>query len=115
MNANQVFNVNSLFQNGGITAGIVNVGKPDRHLDERLKKQLNANLKSHDEIVVTAVMGSVEAFEFASEIVGYLKENGHNVVGVNQAIYSKPVRGQILNRNDTNPNKVEIIIGGNSA
>lgn len=36
MNADRVFNVNSLFQNGGITAGIVNIGKskPDRYLND---------------------------------------------------------------------------------
>jgi hypothetical protein len=60
--------------------------------------------------VITAVMGDQEAFQFAEQIKEYLSSQGWKVDGVDQAVYSKPVVGQIIKpRSD---GKVEIIIGG---
>ncbi len=53
-------------------------------------------LPSGKKVVVTAVMGDQEAFRFASEIKDYLTSQGYEVDGVNQAIFSGPITGQIV-------------------
>ena len=88
----------------------VNFGKPKRHLDDSLKTELNNNISSSDTIVVTAVLGDQEAFAFASEIKDYLSDKGYTVDGVNQAIYTKPVVGQIFDRKKET-SQVNLIIG----
>jgi hypothetical protein len=107
-----IFNVNSFNQQGGITAGQVNFGLLPRHLDDSLQSQLLGVLKKDDEITITSVMGDQEALIFANEIKIYLGELGYVVKGVNQAIYNNPVIGQHFNRKP-NSNQVDIIIGGN--
>jgi hypothetical protein len=47
------------------------------------------------EITVTALMGDAEAFQLATEIFAFLKDNGFNLKesGLSQAIFSKPIKG----------------------
>jgi len=108
----KVYNVTSRNQQGGITAGEVNIGKTPRIFNQQVALALQAHLPSEKDktIVITAVMGDQEAFQFAEQIKEYLSSQGWKVDGVDQAVYSKPVVGQIIKpRSD---GKVEIIIGG---
>lgn len=88
----------------------VNFGKPPRHLNKGLEEQLKTELSASDNITITAVMGDQEAFRFANEIKNYLCKQNYNVTGVNQAIYNKPVTGQILDRK-AGKEQVDLIIG----
>ncbi len=84
-------------QKGGITAGIVNVSPQPRKLDSKLKHQINELLPDKSNTVtVTSVMGDGEAFNFATQLKDYLESQGYDVKGVNQAVFSKPIKGQNL-------------------
>ena len=91
-------NITSHDQRGGITAYNVNIGPQDRKLTPQLADQLISYIKdkSIEEITITAVLGDQEAFQFATIIKNFLKDNGYSVDGVNQAVYSQPVQGQII-------------------
>ena len=103
----QVFNVTSKNQQGGITAGIVNVGPRPRHLNQALKNQLVTMLPDKSrQITITSVMGDGEAFKFAMEIKDYLTAQGYSVKGVNQAVFSGPIIGQQFN-----PDTLTLTIG----
>ncbi|MCB9262869.1 MAG: hypothetical protein H6607_10890 [Flavobacteriales bacterium] len=104
----QVINVTSHNQQGGITAGVVNISSQPRQLTNEAAGQLNQLISSKkgQTITVTCTMGDGEAFGYATQIKNYLTTNGISVNGVNQAVYSQPVIGQIYN-----PDRHEIIIG----
>lgn len=103
-------NVSSTNQSGGITANQVNIGAIPRNLDVNLKNQLLVNLKDKNEhIDIASVMGDSEAFRLANQINDFLKAQGYlNVEGVSQAMYSKPMIGQFLDRD---ANGIKIVIG----
>lgn len=90
----KIFNVTSYNQTGGITAGQVFVGNPNRHLDEGLRQQLRAALPRDKRVTVIAVMGDGEAFQFADEVKRFLESENYNVSGVDQGVFSGPVIGQ---------------------
>ena len=102
--------ISSENQSGGITAHTVNVGSQARTLTPQLASQLEMELSKHEgkKIIVTAVMGDQEAFQFANQILEHLRANGIIADGVNQAVYTSPVTGQRINHDD---DKVDIIIG----
>jgi hypothetical protein len=106
-----IFNVNSYSQQGGITAGQVNIGKQERHFTEQTKQALTQHLPDKKDVIdLTTVRGDQEAFQFASEIKQFLESENYNVNGVNQADFSNPVKGQSIE-----PRKeggIKIIIGG---
>lgn len=103
-------NVNNT--SGGISAGIVNINsKPSvRNLEYQDKVELINNLKDRTEnITLTCPLGNSEAFNYASEFVKFLKENGYtNVKGVHQGIFQKPINGEYFERKE---NGVYITIG----
>lgn len=102
------YNISSNKQSGGFT-GVLNVNKP-RELNQKLKDQLAEIIPDKNFTVrVTAVLGDGEAIQFASEIKNYLEAEKYNVEGVNQAIYTKAPKGQIINKKDNKT--IEIIIG----
>jgi len=104
---NQIFYVSSSQQKGGITAGIVNIGPKPRSLSSTMRSQLLEFLTDKSEVVtITCVMGDSESFSFASEIKEYLAKSGYKINGVNQAIFSKPIKGQ-----EFNPDTLTIRIG----
>ena len=110
-NMNDKISISSFNQSGGITAHTVNVGAPHRVVDADVKSQLNKLMVGRKEITVTAVMGDAEAFQFATGIFNYLKEQGATVeAGVNQAIFDKPVVGQIAEESPKD-GRLRIIIG----
>ncbi len=104
------FNVSSYFQQGGITAAQVNIGKQVRHFTEEVKQALVPHLQSKKEVIdLVTVWGDQEAFQFSSEIKEFLVSNNYNVNGVNQAIFGTPVKGQIIEHRKEGG--VKIIIG----
>jgi len=103
----QVFNVTSNNQSGGITAGVVNVEPQTRHIDAVLVNQLQQILPDKTKTVtVTSVMGDGEAFSFATQIKDFLVQQGYDVNGVNQSIFTAPVIGQQFN-----PDTLTLTIG----
>jgi len=107
-------NVTSYNQSGGITAYNVNIGPQDRKLTSQLADQLLDHIKKNsiEKATVTSVMGDQEAFQFASAIKAFLTDQGIPVNGVNQAVYNKPIKGQIIEPVKDDSKSINIIIGG---
>lgn len=101
------FNVTSIGQQGGITAGVVNVGPPARALDDGLRHQLAELLPDRSrKVTVTSVLGDGEALAFATQIKEHLTVRGYDVDGVNQAVFSGAVSPQAFD-----PKTLSITIG----
>lgn len=100
--------VTSYNQSGGITANQVNIGSNPRVLNSEVQNQLQQILSDRkgQTIKIVSVMGDGEAFNFATQIKNYLVNQGYIVSGIDQAIYTQPVMGQVFN-----PEKLEFIIG----
>ena len=105
-----IFNVTSNNQQGGITAGQVNIGTPQRHLTEGLKQQLE-NFRDK-KIGITTVMGDAEAIQFGYEIKDYLEQNGYDFTSIAQGVFSGPIKGQSI-REEKDGN-ITLIIGNNT-
>ena len=107
---NSAVNVTSNNQSGGITANQVNIGAVPRNLDYETQNQLLTIIKKKDEpIDISSVMGDAEAFRYANQINDFLKTQGYSKVdGVSQAIFSKPIIGQFIEKDSVG---VKIIIG----
>ena len=88
------YNVNSVGQVGGITAGQVNIGRPQRVLDETSQKTLLQRARScvqrGKRLLINAPLGDAEAYRFASEIKDLLTAQGYAVDGVNQDVWVGP-------------------------
>jgi len=85
-----------------------------RSLSERQIKQIAANLgpAPGGGVSVTSVMGDQEAFMFAVALKSVLERGGWKVDGVNQAIYTNPIRGLIITvRNEPAPNAADRLLG----
>jgi hypothetical protein len=108
-NQNQNISITSNNQSGGITAHTVNIGSVRRQLDAASAQQLLQALPKNKPVKVVAVMGDQEAFAFATQILGYLKANGYQAEGVDQAVYSQPVVGQLINPTASG---FEVVVGG---
>lgn len=90
-----IFNVTSNNQQGGITAGQININSSQqRHLSEAMKKQLE--VYKDKRIIVKSTFGDAESYQFAEEIKEYLKQNGFNVdlSLSSQDFFEKPIAGQ---------------------
>ena len=105
--------VTSYNQRGGITAYQVNLQPGDRALNDPVRHSLDQTLKqqSFASIRVTAVIGDQEAFRFASQIKNYLESAGYQVSGVDQAVYTRPIQGQVIEPADDG-GMLNIVIGG---
>ena len=108
MGKDNIFKVTSVNQQGGITAGQVNIAPPARQLDANGKSQLVEHLPKSKKVTVTSVMGDGEAHQFATQIKAFLEDEGYDVEGVNQAIYTAPVQGQVIQPTE---NGIGVIIG----
>ena len=95
------YDVTSHNQQGGITAGQVNFGKPQRKLDANLKSQLDKGLAAHahKEVQITINLSCEDGPEFARQIKAYLETKGFKVRDVKTALL--PVR----------PNRFDIDVG----
>lgn len=105
-------NVTSINQQGGITAGTVNVGVQPRHMNSQVAGDIQRHIPKDARVAITAVWGDQEAFAFAHEIRAWMVQNGYTnlAVGVNQAAFAQPVQGQTLNKQPDGG--FEIVIGG---
>lgn len=81
-NGETLINVTSINQKGGITAGIINVGKPKRVFDEPHKSQLikliEENKDKFENISISAQMGCSECYEYGEQIQTFLKSIGYS-------------------------------------
>jgi len=108
-NINEI-NITSNNQMGGITAHTVNYGPHARQMDDSIGAKFKIDIPVNAKITITAIWGNSEAFNFAHQIMQWLKSNGYkNVNGVDQAAYSAPVSGIHIQPNSEN--KFEIIVG----
>ena len=89
----------------------MNFGTQPRELTVELQNQLKELIGIDSEVTITSVLGDGEAYNFASKIKSYLEGQGYAVEGVNQAVYSKPVNGQIIEPPKDNNHAYKIIIG----
>lgn len=106
------FNVSSVGQQGGITAGIVNVGPQPRKFDGNIKAQLAQQLAQHlpdksRKVTVKSPMGDSEADSFAIQITDYLVAQGYTVESLVVVFKGVPPPQSI------DPATYTIIIGGN--
>ena len=71
---------------------------PERSLDPRLRQSLIDNLKSVAplDVEVTCVLGDTEGFSLASQIKDVFEQAGWKVNGVNQAVFTAPVKHLVL-------------------
>jgi hypothetical protein len=81
---------------------VVNVGVQPRHINNELIKQLDSLLANYknNKIVISSSLGDGESLSFADEVENYLKSKGCNVHGKNQAVWSRPIRGQEISFED---------------
>jgi hypothetical protein len=90
-----IINVTSNNQNGGITAGIINIGKQKRILNDNIKIKLEQLLKSNEgkfeDIKISVQMGSDEGFEFGNQIQLFLKSIGFDS-SIGQVQFSRPLK-----------------------
>jgi hypothetical protein len=104
-------NAVSFGQQGGLTAGTVNLGKPDRILTEDKGAELLKLIPSGTKkITITATMSDAEAYRLGDQIKRFLVAKGYGVEGVNQGVFMPPVEGVGVNTRD--PANVQISIGG---
>lgn len=102
--------ITSNHQSGGITAHTVNFGPAARQMNQQLGQQLQQHIPLTAKVTVTAVLGDAEAFGFANQVLEWLRTAGYsNLDGVNQAVYSQPVTGQMINQ--VNENHYDLVIG----
>ena len=105
-NRNGVFSQN---QNGGIITGKINIETPKREMNEILGNQIKQMIPTSKRITIDCIMGDGEGFNFANEIKDWMSHNGYkDIYGVNQAVYNKPMIGQIV---DTAGGNYRLIIG----
>lgn len=66
-----------------------------RVISQSAARQLAASLRSTKDykLNITCIMGDNEGFALAEQIKGIFLEAGWNVAGVNQGLFSSPVRG----------------------
>jgi hypothetical protein len=80
-NSDTLINVTSINQTGGITAGVINVGKPKRVFNEPQKSQLikliEENKDKFENINISAQMGCTECYEFGQQIQSFLESKDY--------------------------------------
>jgi len=104
--------VESHNQSGGITAYQVNIQPTDRQLSNATAKKIADYLKGigSPTVQVNAIMGDGEAFRFAEQIKSFVGSEGFNVEGVNQALYTAPMKGITID-DSKKPYRITIVIG----
>lgn len=106
MNKDSVFNVTSDNQQGGITAGIVNIfQKANIELADENKKQIIETLKNKANTIHVSLQsgGGNELAQFAEDVKSFLKEQGYtNILGVHTIMGFRPFKGvNIEKKSDT--------------
>lgn len=88
-------NVISYGQQGGITAGNINIGQIQRHLTEDDAKELELMLKNINAkgVIIRSVGDQGEPYNYAYEIKVYLEKRGWQVEGVIPSVYNSAYKG----------------------
>lgn len=99
-NNSTTINVVSHNQIGGITAGVVNFGEPQRKLTSQLKAETDRMFPDINEnISVSYVSGNTEALHFANEINDYLISKGFAIKGLGTFQRAPAVFGLAVEKN----------------
>lgn len=106
MNKDNVFNITSDNQQGGITAGIVNIfQKAKVELSNESKEQIIETLKNKSNTIHVSLQsgGGSELVKFAEDIKSFLKQQGYlNILGVHTIMGFSPFKGvNIEKKSDT--------------
>ena len=88
-----IFNVSSKNQQGGVTAGQINIGKFQRQLGSHEKKAIKEFLEKNNpsSVSLTSTMNDNESYSYAQEIKTYLDEINFPVKEIAQATWVEPV------------------------
>lgn len=104
----------SFGQQGGITAGTVNIGPQRRTLSdpafEKMRTQL-LEMPRDKKIFLMATTGDTETIEFRDQILQFMKSNGFPIADdtVGYSVWNRPFRG--VNRQDKSDGTIELQIG----
>lgn len=109
---NNNININTNFQNGDNN---VHIGPQQRHINSNVQDQLISLIPSGKDVDLTCILGDGEGYNFSTEIKKFLESKGYAVNGVNQAVFSGPVNGQIIEQPKDGSNIYKIIIGHNQS
>ncbi len=100
------FNVMSVGQQGGITAGVVNVGPQARKINDSVRRQLAEHLPDKSRtITIESVLGDPESYSFATQIKDHLASQGYEIKRV-QVVFARVQKPQALD-----PDAYKITIG----
>ena len=77
---------------------LLNERTASRRLIGEQAQKVTTSLKKHSSqtVMLTSVMGDGEAFQFATDIKSVLEAGGWKVDGVNQAVFSGPIKGVLI-------------------
>lgn len=98
-------------QNNNYGNNYMNFGPQPRKINLSVENQLKERIPSGSSVDVTSVLGDGEAYNFATQIMDYLMKNGYKVDGVNQGIFSVPVKGQSIENPVKSGDSFKVIIG----
>ena len=110
---NPTYNVTSLNQRGGITAGRVSIGTQPRVLTEELKQSALKVIADHPgkRFSVAAPKGDGEAITLAAKLTDFLRAEGHKIDGISQVFYTGAPKGFFVKELDAD--RIEFVVGHN--
>jgi len=112
-NTNEVYDVESYNQSGGITAGKienVNIGEQTKHFNSEFAKQIEANLPSDkNKTIVIDSSFDGRAYQYANEMKQYFIQKGWKIEGVGQRLYANPLTGINMYK-DADGDVTEIVV-----
>jgi hypothetical protein len=90
---------------GQVAHSITNIGPQPRRVTVAAANMLIKSLKGlpAEELTVSAVFGDAEGFEFATVLKEILEQGGWKIDGVNQAVYSRPLRNVLVRVTNVTP------------
>ena len=106
-------NCNNLgFNSGLMNCGTVNLGAPQPRLDDPAFEHLRQQILgfSHDKSYsITSVLGDGTGFQFATDILGFMKAHDFKASGVDQSVFTQPVSGLQMSENPDG--SVTLVVG----
>jgi hypothetical protein len=103
------------FNNGMMNCGTLNIGPMPRRLSDpradSAKRQILSEFSKDKSYNIVSVWGDNEAFQFAFDILDFMKANNFKVTGVDQAAFTRPVTGLI--KEERPDGVIQITVGAN--
>lgn len=94
-----------------LNTGNINIGNPPRMLNEVHKNDL-LKLSKNKKITIEAIMGDIDALDFANQILVFLKKEGYSVdEDISYSVYDLPQYGESISI--TSDGNYLIIVGSN--